>query len=74
MSERQDENAKITYAPDAVLRMVRSLISDNQVADRHVRTTPIRVLGGRTIAEALKDGDAIKVLRYLRTISGGQNG
>lgn len=40
----------------------------------HMRNTPIRVLGHRTLFEAVKDGDEAKALRYLQTISGGQNG
>ncbi len=61
-------------ASDAVMRVLRGLNSDQEMLARHMNETPIRVLGGRTIAKALSDGDADKVLRYLQTISGGQNG
>lgn len=40
----------------------------------HMKNTPIRVLGGRTLFEAVRDGDTEKALRYLQTISSGQNG
>lgn len=40
----------------------------------HLKSTPIRVLGQRTLLEAVKDGDEDKALRYLHTISDGQNG
>lgn len=43
-------------------------------AAQHFRLTPIRVLGHRTMLQTVADGDLEKVLRYLRTISGGQNG
>ncbi len=50
------------------------LQSDTKRAAFHMKNTPIRVLGQRTLFEAVKDGDAEKALRYLLTISGGQNG
>lgn len=40
----------------------------------HMKNTPIRVLGQRTLFEAVVQGDSAKALRYLQTISGGQNG
>lgn len=40
----------------------------------HMMNTPIRVLGQRTLFEAVRDGDVDKALRYIQTISGGQNG
>jgi len=48
--------------------------SDPEKVAEHMKETRIRVLGDRTIEEALSDGDVGKVLRYLQTISGGQNG
>jgi hypothetical protein len=50
------------------------LQSDAVRAAFHMKNTPIRVLGQRTLFQAVKDGDANKALRYLQTISGGQNG
>jgi hypothetical protein len=40
----------------------------------HLKNTPIRVLGNRTLFEAFKAGDTEKALRYLQTTSSGQNG
>ena len=40
----------------------------------HMKNTPIRVLGQRTLFEAVRDGDTAKALRYLQSVSGGQNG
>ncbi|MCF7221503.1 DNA-binding protein [Marilutibacter chinensis] len=40
----------------------------------HMKNTPVRVLGQRTLFDAVKDGDTDKALRYLQSISGGQNG
>ena len=40
----------------------------------HMKNVPIRVLGHRTLFEAMKDNDFERALRYLQTISGGQNG
>ncbi|MDO5506330.1 MAG: hypothetical protein Q4F49_08615 [Pseudoxanthomonas suwonensis] len=54
--------------------MLREIISDEQRLVEHFQNTPIRVLDGRTMAQALAAGDGEKVLRYLQTISGGQNG
>lgn len=51
-----------------------SLKPDVRDAAFHMKNTPIRVLGGRTLFEAVKDGETDKALRYLQSISGGQNG
>ena len=59
---------------DAVIRLLMELQPDPDKVAEHMNETRIRVLGDRTIKEALSDGDAEKVLRYLQTISGGQNG
>ena len=40
----------------------------------HARNTPIRVLEGRTIVEAVTAGQADKAARYLQTLSSGANG
>lgn len=58
-------------------RVFLSLVSlkpDVGDAAFHMKNTPVRVLGQRTLFEAVKDGDTEKVLRYLQSISGGQNG
>ena len=59
---------------DAVIRLLMELQPDPDKVAEHMNETRIRVLGDRTIKEALSDGDAEKVLRYLQTISCGQNG
>jgi len=51
-----------------------SLKSDVRDAAFHMKNTPVRVLGQRTLFEAVKDGDTEKALRFLQSISGGQNG
>ncbi|WP_454259673.1 DNA-binding protein [Pseudoxanthomonas mexicana] len=40
----------------------------------HARNTPMRVLEGRTIVEAVTAGQADKAARYLQTLSAGANG
>lgn len=40
----------------------------------HARNTPIRVLEGRTIMEAMTAAQADKAVRYLQTLSSGANG
>lgn len=50
-----------------------SLKPDVRDAAYHMKNTPIRVLGQRTLFEAVKDGDTEKAMRYLQSISGGQN-
>ena len=40
----------------------------------HLKNTPVRVLGGRTLLETVRDGDLEKALRYIQSISSGQNG
>ncbi len=40
----------------------------------HMKNTPIGMLGQRTLFEAVQDGDTEKAMRYLQSISGGQNG
>ena len=59
---------------DAVIHALEVLNPDPEKVAKHMKETRIRVLGGRTIEEAMSDGEFGKVLRYLRTISGGQNG
>lgn len=50
------------------------LKSDVRDAAFHMMNTPIRVLRQRTLFEAVRDGDTEKAMRYLQSISGGQNG
>lgn len=45
-----------------------------QDAAFHMKNTPIRVLGHRTLFDTVKEGDTEKAMRYLQSISGGQNG
>lgn len=59
---------------EKILEVLGGLNSDHEAVFRLMESKPIRVLGDRTIAQALADGDGDKVLRYLQTISGGQNG
>ena len=40
----------------------------------HARNTPIKVLEGRTIVEAMIAGQADMAARYLQTLSSGANG
>lgn len=40
----------------------------------HMKNTPIRLLGYRTLFEVVKDGDTDMAIRYLDSISTGQNG
>ncbi|MGN7918756.1 hypothetical protein [Lysobacter sp. 22409] len=61
-----------------VLAEVRSLLlelkPDPAAVAFHLKNTPIPLLGHRTLMESVRDGDARKALRYLQSISGGQNG
>jgi hypothetical protein len=50
-----------------------SVNSDLKSTAFHMKNTPIRVLGHRTLFEAVRDGDTAKAMRYLDTISFGQN-
>lgn len=65
--ERMREYNRVFQA----LAQIRSDLSD---AAFHMKNTPIRVLGGRTLFEAVRDGDTDKALRYLQTITAGPNG
>lgn len=40
----------------------------------HMKNTPIRGLGQRTLFETVRDRDTEKAMNYLKSISGGQNG
>ena len=66
--------AKNQEPAEVVVRALLDLQGDPEKVAEHMKQTRIRVLGNRTIEQALSDGDAGKVLRYLQTISGGQNG
>lgn len=57
-----------------IIELVGSLNSDPAAVLTHMTNTPIRVLGNRTLLQAVADGDVEKVRRYLRSISGGQSG
>lgn len=58
----------------AVFARLLELRSDPVAAAFHMKNTPVWVLRHRTLFETVRDGDASKALRYLQTISGGQNG
>jgi|GEM_PF-4336116 len=59
---------------DLVLAAMLESVSDPEVAKFHLENTKIRVLGDRTLAQAINAGEATKALRYLQTISSGQSG
>ena len=50
------------------------LQSDAGLAAFHMTATRIDVLDHRTLFDTVRDGDAGKALRYMQTISSGQNG
>lgn len=56
-----------------VFAQVLELRSDPLAAAFHMKNTPIRVLRHQTLLEAVSSGEASKALRYLQTISAGQN-
>lgn len=58
----------------SVFESVLELRSDAGLAAVHMTATRIDVLGHRTLFDTVRDGDAGKALRYLQTISSGQNG
>lgn len=74
MNKQDEGRAGSDEASSMVMRILIGLNSDQEIVAKHMQETPIRVLGGRTIAKALSDGDVDKVLRYLQSIGGGQNG
>lgn len=58
-----------------VLDLMESVIPDDDLRLAfHARNTPIRLLEGRTIVESVSAGNGEKVIRYLQTVSFGQNG
>lgn len=57
-----------------VFLALASMKADSSDVAFHMKNTPIRVLGQRTLFEAVQDGDTEAALRYLQSISGGQNG
>jgi hypothetical protein len=57
-----------------IFASLTELNSDLKSAAFHMKNTPVRVLGHRTLFEAVKDGDTEKAIRYLDSISTGQNG
>lgn len=58
----------------AIFARLLELRPDPVAAAFHMKNTPIWVLRHRTLFETVRDGDTSKALRYLQTISGGQNG
>ncbi|KRA16806.1 hypothetical protein [Lysobacter sp. Root604] len=65
--QRLDELAR-------VLKRLRELRPDPLAAAFHFKNTPIALLQHRTLLEAVRDGDTLSALRYLQSVSGGQNG
>jgi hypothetical protein len=57
-----------------VFLALMNLKPDVRDAAFHMKNTPIRVLGQRTLFKAVKDGNTEKAMCYLQSISGGQNG
>lgn len=57
-----------------VLDALGELRPDDLDVALKLKDTAIRVLGDRTLEEAIRDGDSDMALRYLQSISGGQNG
>ncbi len=57
-----------------VFRAAAELHGESAEAAYHLRNTSIRLLEGRTLLQAVVDGDHEMALRYLQSISGGQNG
>ena len=68
----EDPNGAEEYRQ--VLEALQELRPDDRNVVFKMKSTPIRALGGRTLEEAVLSGDAEKALRYLQTVSGGQNG
>ena len=58
----------------SVLNQLLMLQTDAGLAADHMKATPIRLLGHRTLLEVVRDGEAAKAMRYLQTLSSGQNG
>lgn len=59
---------------DRVFAELLLTVPDRREAEARLQTVKIRVLGDRTLLDAVEAGDAEKALRYLKSISGGQNG
>lgn len=57
-----------------IVRLLAEFQSDPSLAAFHFKNTPVRVLDGRTMLEAMLAGDDAKVARYLQMAFGGQNG
>ena len=74
MEIQEESVARNSDASEIVMHVLLEMNSDAQEVVKLMNEAPIRVLGDRTIDKALADGDLEKVLRYLQTISGGQNG
>ena len=79
MRPKNDDSAGRMEDPDGaayrrVLEALRELRPDDPDVALTMRHTPIRVLNNRTLEEVVRAGDADKALRYLQSISAGQNG
>lgn len=57
-----------------VFESLLALQSDAALAAVHMMATRINVLDHRTLFDTVRDGDFGNALRYLQTISSGQNG
>lgn len=57
-----------------VLEALQQLRPNDKSVALTMRVTPIRELGNQTLEQAVLAGEAEKALRYLQSISGGQNG
>ena len=72
--ETTTEEQRMWRDHEMVFQRLLELSPSASSAAFHLAHTPIRVLAGRTMAAAIRDGDVDHVLRYLQTISGGANG
>ncbi|MBB1062072.1 hypothetical protein [Marilutibacter spongiae] len=72
-NDRQGEQSEID-AYRSVLGALRELRPNDLDVALKLKDTKIRVLGNRTLEEAILEGDSDKAMRYLQSISGGQNG
>lgn len=71
------DNTRVQERLSAFERVFLALIEltpDVTQAALQMRNMPIRTLGRRTLFEAVMTGEEAMALRYLQSISGGQNG
>lgn len=57
-----------------VLEALAELRSNDPDLAIRLTDTPVRALGNRTLEQVIQSGEVDKALRYLQSISGGQNG